>query len=99
MNGLDHGHVGPAGLHVVPIGFIVHQAAVSRALQEVNSGYRREALYFLHGEDRGAVHHAVNHEPVLAGINIRDMIIVHNNEMVRGRRDDSDRILKRSQIS
>src|SRR5450759_226834 len=77
----------------------MHHAAVSRALQEMNSGYSREALQFLHGKDQGTVHHAVNQEPVLPGINVGESITVLNRIVERSRCDDSDRILQRSQIS
>ena len=77
----------------------MHHAAVSRALQPVNAGYRRKALYFLHGEDRGTVHHAVNHQSVLPGVNVGEMLIAEHQEMERGWCDDSYRILKRSQVS
>src|SRR5450759_857452 len=86
-------------LLVAQIGLIMHHTAVSSALQEMNFGYGREALQFVHSEDQGAVYHAVDHERVLLGINVREMFLTQHQKMESGRRDGSDRILKRGQIS
>src|ERR1022692_3927965 len=82
-------------LQVTQIGLIMHHTAVSSALQEMNFGYGREALQIVHSEDQGTVHHAVDQESVLLGIDVREMFLTQHQKMERGRRDCSDRILKR----
>src|ERR1017187_713094 len=102
MKGLDETNVFGGFrelLLVAQIGFIMHHTAVSSALQEMNFGYGREALQFVHSEDQGTVHHAMDQESVLLGINVREMFLTQHQEMVSRGRDGSDRILKRSQIS
>src|SRR6185312_3713856 len=71
--------------------------AVSNALQKMHAGYGRETLYLVHGEYQRPVHHAVNHETMLPGIDLRNKgASVGGHIMERGRRDHPYRILKRS---
>src|ERR1017187_4260533 len=75
----------------------MHQTAVSRALDPVNFGYRRQALDVVHCEDRGTVHHSMNDHSVFRGINVGHMLIALHLKMKRRWRDESYRILKGSQ--
>src|SRR5436305_14376264 len=71
---------------------------VSNALEKMNAGYVGEALQLVHGESQRAIHHAVDHETMLPGIDIRNKCATVRSHVVeRGWRDNTDRILKRSQ--
>src|SRR5216683_3395530 len=77
--------------------FVVRHSAVSGALDEMDTGNGWQALQFIHREDERPVHNAMDHEAVLAGINVRKASTAPRHEMESGRRDDSRRILKRRQ--
>ena len=72
-------HPGPlaAGQHAVAELQAVHlrtaplHAAVGGAFQEADHAHRGEAHQVVHGEDDRAFHHAVNHQPVLLRVDIR----------------------------
>src|ERR1700687_4106691 len=64
----------------------------------MNAGYEREALQLLHRESQRAVHHAMDHETMLPGIDLRNNgATVGTNKMERGWRDNPYLILKRTQ--
>ena len=63
----------------------------------MKAGDGREALQVLHGEGQRTVHHAVDHQTMLPGIDVRDEATTGRRHVVeRGRRDHPDRILKRA---
>ena len=72
--------------------------AIGIALEEMSSGYRRQAIDVLHGENHRTVHHAVNQETMLLGVDVRRRVTVGIVVMERGRRDDPDQILNRELI-
>ena len=74
-------------------GLVVRHPAVPRALDKMNPRDRRQPLQLLHREHQGPVHHPVDHQPVLARINVRKARPSPSHEMERGRRDNSRRIL------
>src|SRR6266700_2441452 len=78
-------------------GFVMRHAAISSALYKMDPRYRWEALQFIHRKNQRAVHHAVDHETVLARINVGEARTSARHEVERGWRDNSRRILKRSQ--
>ena len=70
---------------------------VSNALEKMNAGYGREALQLLHGERQRTVHHSVDHETMLLGIDVRNVeATVGRHIMERGWRDTPYRLPKRS---
>src|SRR5712691_2352513 len=70
---------------------------VSDALEKMNAGYRREALQLVHGENQRTVHHPVNHQTMLLGIDVRNVkAAVGSHIMERGRRNNPYRLRKRS---
>src|SRR6266851_6900123 len=70
---------------------------VSNALQKVNAGYGRQALQLLHGENQRTVHHPVDHETMLLGIDVRNVeATVGSHIMERGWRNNPYRLRKRS---
>ena len=68
-------HAGPFGAarHAVRFLNVLRPArrSVPRALDEMKARDGREPLQVLHGERQRTVHHAVNHETVLPGIDVR----------------------------
>src|ERR1700746_2141334 len=68
----------------------------SNALEKMNAGYRREALQLLYSEGQRTVHHPVDHETMLLGIDLRDVGTTGRpHEVERGWCDHAHRILKR----
>ena len=62
----------------------------------MKAGDGREALQVLHGEGQRTVHHAVDHETMLPGIDVRNEGATGRRHVVeRGWRDHPHRILKR----
>jgi hypothetical protein len=56
----------------------------------------REAFQILHREGQRTLHHPVDHETMLPGINLRNVGTTGRpDEVERGRCDHADRILKR----
>ena len=95
------GYSGPFGATGHPVRFLnglrPRRRPVPRALDEMQAGDGREALQVLHGENQRTVHHAVDHEPMLAGIDVRDVGATGRpHEVERGWRDHPHRILKRA---
>ena len=71
---------------------------VSQALEKMNAGYGGKALQLFQGELQRPVHHAVNQEAILTGIDVRNnSATMSAHKVERGWRDDAYRILKRSQ--
>src|ERR1019366_5056284 len=71
--------------------------AVRVTLNEMSSGYGRQALQFVQCENHGTVHHAVNQDTMLLGVDVRRYVTVRIVVMERGWSDVPDHILKRSQ--
>src|SRR6266699_5267938 len=70
---------------------------VSNALEKMNAGYRREALQLVHRESQGTVHHPVDHEAMLFGIDLRNVeTTVGSHIMERGWRNNPYRLIQRS---
>ena len=68
--------------------------AVARALHEIELRHRRIAQQIFHRELERLLHHAVDHEPVLRGIDVRRAVVMpFVDEAVR--RDDSVLVLQR----
>jgi len=65
-----------------------HGIAVCVALQEMNPGYRRQALEIVHAETQRTIHQAVDREAMLLRIDLGEVggVLLHEVEM--GRRDD-----------
>ena len=93
-------HAGPFGTARHPVR-LLHgrrspRRSIARALDEMDAGDRGEPLQVLHGEGQRTVHHAVNHQAVLAGIDVRKKRSAGCPHVVeRGRCDHPDRILQR----
>ena len=83
------------GRHLRIAGTVMGRA-VCVALQEINPGDGRQSLQLLHGETQRPIHHAVDREAMLLGIDVGQAGGMGLHEMERGRCDDSHRILKRS---
>jgi hypothetical protein len=63
----------------------------------MKAGDGREALQVLHGENQRTIHHAVDHETMLTGIDVRDEGATSRpHEVERGWRNHPHRILKRA---
>src|SRR5229473_414961 len=70
---------------------------VSDALEKMNASYRREALQLVHGENQRTVHHPVDHETMLLGIDVRNVEAAVGSHIVeRGWRNNPYRLGKRS---
>src|SRR5258708_38096986 len=70
---------------------------VSNALEKMNAGYRREALQLVHREGQRTVHHPVDDETMLLGIDVRNIeAAVGSHIMERGWRNNPYRLVKRS---
>src|SRR5712664_2401798 len=70
---------------------------VSNALEKMNAGYRREALQLVHRESQRTVHHPMDHETMLFGIDVQDVeAAVRSHIMERGWRNNPYRLVKRS---
>ena len=68
------------------------------ALQEMNSGNRRQLLQIRHGETQRTIHHAVDREAMLLRIDLGKLGGVLLHEVKRGRCDDSRIVLKRGVV-
>ena len=55
--------------------------AVSVALDEMKPRYRRKTFQLLQGENQRTIHHPMDHEPVLARIDIRRIVTMRKHEM------------------
>ena len=63
----------------------------------MRAGDGRETLQVRHGEDQRTVHQAVDHQPMLTRIDLRNIGATGGpHEVKRGRRNHPDRILKGS---
>src|SRR5262245_15445215 len=70
--------------------------SVPRTLHEMQPGHGREALQILHGEAQRTVHHSMDQETMLLGIDLRDVGTTGRpHEVERGWCDHAHRILKR----
>jgi hypothetical protein len=72
------------------------RSGVSGALKEVNSGDGRQAHQLIEREDQRAVDQTVDHQTMLARVDIWRIITVIDNEVERSRRDDSEGVLEGS---
>ena len=64
---------------------------------EMQSRHRWKTPQFLHGEYEFPVHQAVNHQPMLCGVDVRHVRAAGGSDvMQRRRRNDSHRFLQRS---
>src|ERR1700730_16777130 len=61
----------------------------------MNPGYRRQALQLLHRENQRTLDHSMDHETMLARVDVRGLPTVLIHEMERGGRNDPCLILKR----
>ena len=70
--------------------------AVAEALDEVNARHGRQPLQLVHREDQRPIDHAVDHQFVLARIDVRhERAAMRRHVVERRRRDDADRVLQR----
>ena len=93
-------HAGPFGATGHPVRFLNRlgpaRRPIPRTLDEMKAGHGREALQILHGEGQRTVHHPVDHETMLPGIDVRDEGTTGRpHEVERGWCDHPHRILKR----
>ena len=93
-------HAGPFGATGHPVrflhGLLSRSVPVSRALDEMQPGDRREALQVVHGEGQRPIHQAVDHQSVLLGIDVRHEGAAGRRHIVERRwRDHADGILQR----
>src|SRR5262249_24449909 len=72
--------------------------AVGMALEEMHSGYRRQALELVHAEAQRTINQAVNREAMFLGIDLGKVRRVVLDEMEPGRCDDSRIVLIRSVV-
>ena len=64
----------------------------------MDAGYVRETLQLVHGENQRPVHHPVDHETMLPGVDVGNKGAAVCRRIVERRwRDNPDRILKRGQ--
>ena len=69
---------------------------VAQALYEMNARYGGKALQIIHAELQRPVDHAVNHQPMLLGIDIRhDRPAMRPDEVKRRWCDNAHQILQR----
>src|ERR1700722_18313177 len=72
--------------------------AVSCALDKMNARHGRKALQFFHGELQRTIHHPMDQESMLPGIDVRNYgAAVSADKMERGRCDNPHRILEWTQ--
>ena len=88
-------HAGPFGAarHAVRFlnGLRAPRRSIPCALDEMQAGHGREALQVVHGERQRTVHQAVDHEAMLARIDVRQEGATGRREVVeRGWRDHPD---------
>ena len=71
------------------------RVGIGDAFQKVYARYGRQLLQFIHGEYQRPLHHAVDHEAVRAGVDIRRSGIASKNIVESRWSDDAGRILER----
>src|SRR5215471_16952033 len=77
---------------------MVHSRAVSQALEKMNVRHRRKTLQFFQGEFQRPVHHAMKQKAIVLRLDVRnDRTTVGSDKVERRWRDDTNRILKRTQ--
>ena len=76
---------------------IFGKRVICRALDEMNPGYERQSLQFLHCEFKWTVDHSVDHQFVFTRVYVRRVRSMGPVEMQGGRSNDSALILNRAQ--